>query len=126
MGSKELGVLTIDKSGADVNSRTCSSDSLKEEGRKFFVNIIFGNIGALLEVGIYSLLVTLEKSLVEGIEKKCERSDTNLYKEGVRDAMANITKKYFKSIVRNAKSQMLGFTGTEVEKIRKFSRSKAL
>ena len=86
-------VLTIDKSGADVKSRTCSSDSLKEEGRKFFVNIIFGNIGALLEVGIYSLLVTLEKSLVDGIEKKCERSDTNLYKEGLRDALANIKKK---------------------------------
>jgi hypothetical protein len=42
--------------------------------------------------------------------------------------MADITKKYFKSIVRIAKSQIIksGFSGSEKEKIFKFSGRKVL
>ena len=70
----------------------------------------------------------MKSSLEEDIESKSERSDTIWYREEVRDMMADITKKYFKSIVRIAQSQMIksGFSGSEKEKILKFSGSKVL
>ena len=119
---KELSVIM--KSGADVNSKTTSTDSLRKDF-KFFMNNFFGSIGALLELGVYSL-VSMESSLVEDIESKCERCHTIWYREEVRDMMAAITKKYFSSIVRIATSHILGFNGSEKEKILKFSGSKVL
>ena len=121
---KNVELRAIKQSYRDLNSKTTSTDSLKKDFN-FFVDNIFGSIGPLLELGLYSL-VSMEDSLVQDIEQKCERSDTIWYKEEVRDMMEEITKKHFKSIVRIAKSQMLGFSGTEEEKILKFSGSKVL
>ena len=121
---KEKELSMIMKSGADVNSKTTSTDSLRKDF-KFFMNNFFGSIGALLELGVYSL-VSMESSLVEDIESKCERCHTIWYREEVRDMMAAITKKYFSSIVRIATSHILGFNGSEKEKILKFSGSKVL
>ena len=120
--NKELRA--IEQSCRDSNSKATSADSLKKDF-KFFVNNVFGSIGALLELGLYSL-VAMEDSLVEEVENKCSRSDTIWYKEEVRDMMEEISKKHFKSIIRIAKSQMLGFSGTEEDKILRFSGSKVL
>ena len=114
-----LEMKQINQSENDLNSKTTSSDSLQKDF-KFFNNDILGNISSLLELGVYSL-VAMEKSLMEDIERKCKSSDTAWY-----IAMACEAKTCLKTCVRMANSQMLGFVGSEQEKIIRFTSRKAL
>jgi endoribonuclease Dicer len=119
-----LEMKRINQSENDMNSKTSSSESLQKDF-KFFNNDILGNISSLLELGVYSL-VAVERSLMEDIERKCERIDTAWYSDDVRTAMAREAKTCLGTCVRMAKSQMLGFEGSEQEKIIRFTSRKAL
>ena len=114
----------IELSQRDVNSKATSIDSLNKDF-KSYKNDIFGNIEALLELGVYSL-VAMETSLLENVDSKSQRGDIIWYNENVRESMDSITKKHLRTILKIARSQMLGFVGSEKEKILKFSGGKAV
>ena len=114
----------IRTSAYDFNSQQTSLDCLTKDF-KFFSNDLFGTVGALLELGLYSLQ-RMVASLEEELERKAVRSEDLWYDPAVMAEMAAISKQRLKEVGAMAGLQMLDFRGSQEEKVLAFSSLKVV
>ena len=114
--------VTIRTSAFDSNSQQTSLDGLTKDF-KYFSNDLFGTVGALLELGLYSLQ-RMVAPLEQELERKAARSEDLWYDPAVMAEMADISRRRLKEVAAMAGLQMLDFRGSQEEKVLAFSSLK--
>ena len=112
----------IRTSAFDSNSQQTSLDCLTKDF-KYFSNDPFGTVGALLELGLYSLQ-RMVAPLEQELERKAARSEDLWYDPAVMAEMAGISRQRLKEVAAMAGLQMLDFRGSQEEKVLAFSSLK--